>query len=694
MLNTPKIFIFMLFLLGVLGSFGVCAQASAQQNAATNSVAISPPLPANSDTSAYTVNDTGTKDYYPADFERFAPQSALDMVGRIPGFSIRDLDSFKRGVSGATGNVLINGRVVTSKSGSIFSRLAELPIDRVEVIQISRANGGASGRVGELVANILLTSTGTLSGTADASLSGSTDGSGGISGALSTQYAPSDKVQLLWSLNHNRNRFRGETNIDTFDDFGQGRSQEITKGRSADTSTRAEASFEASPTIFLNGSALWSGSSSRSDTQIGSDFGTTIVRDDGTSNEWELNGSIAIGPTDAPKHTFTFVTKRSANEGGFESVNEDDIDQSRILSAFTQNELILFYRNTSSVFGKTLNTEFEWAQTKLSSTTDFQSGANAAPSLTSFEETMAAKESRFTGQLRGNIFSSKIGSIDIGIGAETSQISAAGTDNRSLTFITTYIGYQFQNSKYGEVSVSFERTVSQLNLSSFATNIDLVRGFVDNGNADLNPERQWVFTANYRKTFSDTGAVNISWTEEIVDGVIEFVDFGDGRAGFGNAGRGRRSALTASLVYPFSKGMLKGTTLNIDGSYNTSSFTDPMTGQKRPLSNIPRFSFGAGFDKQFEKLPINISAGISWTEGTVSQRLTDRQVFGSSVFVSANIQWTLSSNLQLSLSASASIPNSDRETFSQINDNGELFLSQQRDTRRPATISLSLSRTF
>jgi hypothetical protein len=119
-----------------------------------------------------------------------------------------------------------------------------------------------------------------------------------------------------------------------------------------------------------------------------------------------------------------------------------------------------------------------------------------------------------------------------------------------------------------------------------------------------------------------------------------------------------------------------------------------MTGLKRPLSDIPRFSFGAGFDKQFEKLPINISAGISWTEGTVSQRLTDRQVFNSSVFVSANIQWTLSDNLQLSLSASGAIPNSDRETFSQINDNGERFLSQQRGTRRPATVSLSLSRTF
>ena len=690
----------MLFIFWVMGSFGVCAQASAQQDAATNSAAISPTLPADKNANANIVTDMGTKDYYPADFGRFAPQSALDMVGRIPGFAIRDLDSFKRGVSGATGNVLINGRVVTSKSGSIFSRLAELPIDRVEVIRISRAEGGASGRVGELVADVVLTSTSALSGTADASLSGSTDGSGGVSGAISTQYAPSDKVQLLWSLNHNRNRFRGETNIDIFDDFGQARTQEITKGRSAATSTRAEASFEASPTIFLNGSAFWSGTSSQSDTQIISDFSTLILRDDGTSNEWELNGSIAIGPIDAPKHTFTIVTKRSASSGGFESLDTGDAgdtgdtNQSRFLSAFTQNELILYYRNTLSLFGKTLNTELEWAQTKLSSTTDFQPGDIAPSTLTSFAETVAAKESRFTGQVRANAFSGKLGSIDMGIGAETSQISAAGSDNRSLTFLTPYIGYQFQRGKIGEVSLSLERTVSQLDLSSFATNVDLVRGFVDDGNADLNPERQWVFTANYRKTFSDTGAINITWTEQIVDGVIEFIDFGDGRAGFGNAGRGRRSELTASLVYPFSKGMLKGTTLNIDGSYNTSSFTDPMTGLKRPLSDIPRFSFGAGFDKQFEKLPINISAGISWTEGTVSQRLTDRQVFNSSVFVSANIQWTLSDNLQLSLSASGAIPNSDRETFSQINDNGERFLSQQRGTRRPATVSLSLSRTF
>ena len=49
--------------------------------------------------------------YEPAYFARFAPKTAADMVGNIPGFSINDSDdSDARGFGQAKQNVLINGR--------------------------------------------------------------------------------------------------------------------------------------------------------------------------------------------------------------------------------------------------------------------------------------------------------------------------------------------------------------------------------------------------------------------------------------------------------------------------------------------------------------------------------------------------------------------------------------------------------
>ena len=65
--------------------------------------------------------DTGSPasagiDYAPADFAQYNPQTALDMVNRIPGFSIQGDDDGSRGFGQASGNVLINGqRVVASR---------------------------------------------------------------------------------------------------------------------------------------------------------------------------------------------------------------------------------------------------------------------------------------------------------------------------------------------------------------------------------------------------------------------------------------------------------------------------------------------------------------------------------------------------------------------------------------------------
>src|SRR5688500_6127305 len=50
--------------------------------------------------------DGGKKVYTPADFARFAPKTALDMLNQVPGFSIRGEDTASRGLGQASGNVL------------------------------------------------------------------------------------------------------------------------------------------------------------------------------------------------------------------------------------------------------------------------------------------------------------------------------------------------------------------------------------------------------------------------------------------------------------------------------------------------------------------------------------------------------------------------------------------------------------
>jgi len=102
--------------------------------------------------------------YAPDYFSQYAPRTALDMVRRVPGFSIQGGNGGERGLGQGGANVLINGARISGKSVSARDALERIPADTVLSIEIvdgaSLSIAGLSGQV----ANIL-TDTKALSGT-------------------------------------------------------------------------------------------------------------------------------------------------------------------------------------------------------------------------------------------------------------------------------------------------------------------------------------------------------------------------------------------------------------------------------------------------------------------------------------------------------------------------------------------------
>ena len=96
----------------------------------------------------------GGRSYDPAYFAQYAPQNALDMVGRVPGFSIEAADE-KRGLGQGGANVLLNGERFSSKSTDIFTALSR--ISAADVIRINLVDAasldipGLSGQVVDVV---------------------------------------------------------------------------------------------------------------------------------------------------------------------------------------------------------------------------------------------------------------------------------------------------------------------------------------------------------------------------------------------------------------------------------------------------------------------------------------------------------------------------------------------------------------
>ena len=98
---------------------------------------------------------TGKRVFTPADFARFAPKTAYDMLVQVPGFSIRSADQ-ERGLGQASENVLINGERIANKSGGAIAELQRIAASNVERIEIVDASGlGIAGLSGQ-VANVVI----------------------------------------------------------------------------------------------------------------------------------------------------------------------------------------------------------------------------------------------------------------------------------------------------------------------------------------------------------------------------------------------------------------------------------------------------------------------------------------------------------------------------------------------------------
>ena len=95
----------------------------------------------------------------------YAPVTALDMVRRIPGFSIAG-DEGRRGFGENAGNVLIDGDRPSTKSDDIFTILSRIPASEVDYIELTEQAGADAETQGQgQVVNVVRKVSAKVSGT-------------------------------------------------------------------------------------------------------------------------------------------------------------------------------------------------------------------------------------------------------------------------------------------------------------------------------------------------------------------------------------------------------------------------------------------------------------------------------------------------------------------------------------------------
>jgi hypothetical protein len=533
--------------------------------------------------------------FAPGFFQRFRPNTAMDMINRLPGFSF-DGGSAARGFSGTGGNVLIDGERPPSRGDSLSAVISRIPAGGVERIEIIR--GGAEGidmQGRPIIANIVRRAEAGVSGSARAW----TDigEAGNVSAGGVVQMRRQANGQLV----------EGEMEVRSSRGFNAERRWRVTPD----------------DVVFLIGHK-----DMLSENQL--------VELTGAWDGEALGGRLRVNGLAALEAWQYDRVEERLVPGGFEvSAGEDDeaageigLRYTRTLSGGEAVEVIAFQSLNASegmgVYNTPLFTSGDSGENTSgesivrasvglpsSGAWTFDGGAegvfnfrdvtgeriyNGAPySLDGdqyrVEEMRAEAFGTATWAVRDNL------SLESALRYEWSRIDAMVGDRLSekeLSYLKPRVNLSWAPESGHQIGLQVERTVGQLDFGAFASSASFEDAVFGEGNPEIEPEKHWVFDARYERQFGGQTSLVVSYeqrrTEDVLGRVVTFVppvDPGDDPSwveSTRNLDEAFRETLAVDATFELDAMGMSGGILGLGVDLADSKVNDPVTGESRLLS--------------------------------------------------------------------------------------------------------------
>ena len=519
------------------------------------------------------------------------PNTALDMVSRIPGFSAQDGDG-SRGFEGAVGNILINGSRPASKNDTGSNAISRILVAQVERIELIR--GGAPGidmQGFSVVVNVITRSTASTEQIATINgffFEGGTDRAAGSyqftrrEGERVWGFTLSDGVAINDSNGVGRVVRRDANGAVTRD---EGYYDDQTGGGQAVRVNYADA--------FMGGKIDLTARLGRNDySQYSLQDGRGLLRDsryaeEGTSGEIGAVFTRPMGTSLTSETRFirewedfdeasTFVTTTNGVVGPLQRFAAEGNASETILRS------LLRWERSASV---TLEAGGEVAYNMLETEQALTDGGVVIPlpsDQIKVEETRGEVFARGTWRIRPNL------TLEGGVRLEASTISQSGDADQEKSFF--YAKPRFLATwtpmPQNQVRFRFEREVGQLDFGDFAAGADLEDEQLFGGNVDLEPEERWISELTWERRFMGDGIVSIGYRHDEIIGVIDRLPLPRGLSAVGNIGDGTLDQLAVNVVLPMDWAGFSGGEFRFRNTWNETSVTDPTTGQDRPISGV------------------------------------------------------------------------------------------------------------
>lgn len=546
------------------------------------------------------------------------PNTALDMVGRVPGFSIEDGDG-SRGFEGAVGNILINNTRPASKNDTGSSVLSRTPASQVERIELIR--GGAPGIAMQgfsVVVNVILKTEASHQSVVTFSANifeGARDLFAG-----SYQYTTREGDRS-WSV-------LLSDGISMSDSGGLGR---VVRRDAQGNIVRDEA-FEQ---IFYGGGQSvrgnWSGPAAGGKLELTgrigqNDFNQEIVqesaavlREIASANE-NQSGEVGVVYSRPLSQAWKLETRFIHNFNDFSNASESLVTTGGVPGAerlFTtdgkSSETIgrVLFRNERSA-STTFETGGEVAYNMLDTSQAFTIGGAPVPLPSA-----SVKVEEIRGELfgKGTWRLSPTLTVESGVRLEGSTISQSGDadQEKTLFFIKPRVLGTWTPGEANQVRLRLEREVGQLDFGDFAASADLQNGNVFGGNVDLEPEQRWTAELVYERRFWGEGVISTTLRHQKIEDVIDRLPLTGGLSATGNIGDGSQTTAAVSLTLPTDRLGVSGGRLRTTATWNESEVTDPTTGESREISRVRPFDMNIGFTQDIVSL--KTQWGFEWLRG-------------------------------------------------------------------------------
>lgn len=569
-----------------------------------------------------TVNGRLTYDI--AFFQRFAAANALEVVKRVPGFALEEVDTSVRGFSQAAGNVVINGQRPSAKSDSIETVLQRIPANRVLRVEVGAGELFGADFAGKpQVVNLVLTTAGGIAGTVEGTLERDFLGRLYPSGSASAliRSGPSTFNVALAATNEGTT----EEGYDIFRALPSGEQIEY----------RDKVNRLRIPGGALSGSWTYDGGANRT-AHLNGRFGldrtllhqtnrvtpaTGPVRDDRLdqtyrTRSWEVGGDVTRPLLGGGFKLVGLVTRahRLDRDSNFNRVQNDVIGGfAQSLENYRDESVVRVVWSRSGWNGWNVEAGGEGVLNQLKSNVDLldydEAGRPTPVDLPVDDATV--KEVRVEGFVNAGRAIAPGLRLDGGVTIETSRLTVSGdaTARRVLTFWKPQATFDWRpvGSKW-HVQLALKRTVAQLQFEDFISSAELSTDRVNGGNPNLVPQRAWETLVTVERPILGDGLAKMELGYNQIEQLQDRVPTPDGFDAPGNLGTGRSYILRHRLDAPLGGLGIKGGRLTLYSSLVATSVQDPYTGRNRRFSGNSSYYAEATFRQDLGRYAWGVTA--------------------------------------------------------------------------------------